>query len=99
MGGGLRPNFGGNRALTWSWARVIRGRLPVIGRPNADILHHGPPPAYAHGREAVSVGGAQAWPQVHPGRTASGCERRAAAVGWWVPAEPIVLRLNSQARI
>ena len=48
-----------------SWARVIRGRLPVIGRPNADILHHGPPPAYAHGREAV--GGAEAWPQVHPG--------------------------------
>jgi hypothetical protein len=48
-----------------SWARVIRGRLPVIGRPNADILHHGPPPAYAHGREAV--GEAQAWPQVHPG--------------------------------
>jgi hypothetical protein len=41
-----------------SWARVIRGRLPVIGRPNADILHHGPPPAYAHGREAV--GGAEA---------------------------------------
>ena len=36
-----------------SWARVIRGRLPVIGRPNADTLHHGPPPAYAHGREAV----------------------------------------------
>ena len=49
-----------------SWARVIRGRLPVIGRPNADILHHGPPPAYAHGREAV--GGAEAWPQVHPAR-------------------------------
>ena len=46
------------------WTRVIRGRLPVIGRPNADILHHGPPPAYAHGREAV--GGAEAWPQVHP---------------------------------
>jgi hypothetical protein len=21
-----------------SWARVIRGRLPVIGRPNANIL-------------------------------------------------------------
>ena len=54
-----------------SWARVIRGRLPVIGRPNADILHHGPPPAYryAHGREAgcLFVGGAEAWPQVHPG--------------------------------
>ena len=48
-----------------SWGRVIRGRLPVIGRPNAGILHHGPPPAYAHGREAVV--GAEAWPQVHPG--------------------------------
>ena len=33
-----------------SWARVIRGRLPVIGRPNADILHHGPPPAYVRAR-------------------------------------------------
>ena len=22
-----------------SWARVIRGRLPAIGRPNAEILH------------------------------------------------------------
>ena len=33
-------------SIFWrSWARVIRGRLPVIGRPNADILHHGPPPA------------------------------------------------------
>ena len=51
-GGGARP-------------RVVRGRLPVTGRPNADTLHHGPPPAYAHGREAV--GGAEAWPQVHPG--------------------------------
>ena len=30
-----------------SWAHVIRGRLPAIGRPNAEILHHGPPPAYA----------------------------------------------------
>jgi hypothetical protein len=58
-----------------SWARVIRGRLPVIGRPNADILHHGPPPAYAHGREAVkeAVGGAEAWPQVGaPRRRARG---------------------------
>ena len=57
------PCWGG---VFWrSWARVIRGRLPVVGRPNANILHHGPPPAYAHGREAV--GGAEAWPQVHPG--------------------------------
>ena len=46
-------------------ARVIRGRLPAIGRPNAEILHHGPPPAYARGQAAV--GGAEPWPQVHPG--------------------------------
>ena len=44
-----------------SWARVIRGRLPAIGRPNAEILHHGPPPAYARGQAAV--GGAEPWPQ------------------------------------
>ena len=36
-----------------SWARVIRGRLPAIGRPNAEILHHGPPPAYARGQAAA----------------------------------------------
>jgi len=92
-----------------SWARVIRGRLPVIGRPNADIIHHGPPPAYAHGpghgREAV--GGAAAWPQVHPGvvrgaRAAAGrpvSERLSrssrVSAGWRVPAEPTMLRLNS----
>jgi hypothetical protein len=61
-----------------SWARVIRGRLPVIGRPNADILHHGLPPAYAHGREAV--GGAEAWPQVGAPRPAS-CAGHARAAG------------------
>ena len=62
-----------------SWARVIRGRLPVIGRLNADILHHAPPPAYAHGREAV--GGAEAWPQVqvHPGVSCAGHARRQGA--------------------
>ena len=43
----------------------LRGRLPAIGRPNAEILHHGPPPAYARGQAAV--GGAEPWPQVHPG--------------------------------
>ena len=47
-----------------SWARVIRGRLPAIGRPNADILNHGPPPAYARGQAAV--GGAEPWPRVQP---------------------------------
>ena len=48
-----------------SWARVIRGRLPAIGRPNAGILDHGPPPAYARGQAAV--GGAEPWPRVQPG--------------------------------
>ena len=31
--------------------------LPAIGRPNAEILHHGPPPTYARGQAAV--GGAE----------------------------------------
>ena len=48
-----------------SWARVIRGRLPAIGRPNAEILNHGPPPAYARGQAAV--GGAEPWPRVQSG--------------------------------
>ena len=55
----------GQRVCWRSWERVIRGRLPAIGRPNAEILHHGPPPAYARGQAAV--GGAEPWPQVHPG--------------------------------
>lgn len=83
-----------------SWARVIRGRLPVIGRPNADILHHGPPPAYAHGREAV--GGAEAWPKrgrrCTPASCAGHARRQACerlSAGWRVPAEPTMLRLNS----
>ena len=33
--------------------------------PNADILNHGPPPAYARGQAAV--GGAEPWPRVQPG--------------------------------
>ena len=41
------PPLGYGSVFWRSWARVIRGRLPVIGRLNADILHHGPPPAYA----------------------------------------------------
>ena len=45
------------------------------------------------------------WPQVYPGvvrtyvrgaRAAAACERRAAAAGWQVPAEPTMPRLNSQ---
>jgi len=65
-------------------ARVIhssvRGRLPVIGRPNADILHHGPPPAYAHGRgEGCRHNKKRAW------RAASGfyLARCARARGRW----------------
>ena len=38
-----------------SWARVIQGRLPVIGRQGGAILRHGPSPAYARGRGAVGV--------------------------------------------
>ena len=69
-----------------SWARahapahagrqsVIRGRLPVRhwATERAGILHHGPPPAYAHGREAF---GGQAWPQVYP-RVVRGAGRHA----------------------
>ena len=55
-----------------SWARVIRGRLPAIGRPDAEILHHGPPPAYARGRAAV--GGAE-------GAVAAGAPRHPARSG------------------
>ena len=57
-----------------SWARVIRGRLPAIGMPNADILNHGPPPAYARGQAAV--GGAEPWPRVQPGVRRGPCQRR-----------------------
>ena len=54
-------------SVMWrSWARVIHGRLPAIGQQDGAILRHGPPPARgARGR--VAVGGAEAWPQVHPG--------------------------------
>ena len=33
-------------SVMWrSWARVIRGRLPAIGRQDGAILRHVPPPA------------------------------------------------------
>ena len=56
-----------------SWARVIRGRLPAIGRPNAEILHYGPPPAYARGQAALGRGGAVA--AGAPRRSAWGARR------------------------
>ena len=46
-------------------ARVIRGRLPTIGRQDGAILRHGPPPGTRAAERAV--GGAEPWPQVHPG--------------------------------
>ena len=36
-----------------SWARVIRARLPAVGKRDADVLHHGPPPAWVRGRWAA----------------------------------------------
>jgi len=54
-------------SVMWrSWARVIHGRLPAIGQQDGAILRHGPPPACG-ARGQVAVGGAEAWPQVHPG--------------------------------
>ena len=49
------------------WLAVVGARDPrpparhcsLIGRPNADILHHGPPPAYAHGRRGRARGRTQ----------------------------------------
>ena len=35
--------------------------------PNADFLRHGPPPARTRARGRGAVGGAEPWPQVHPG--------------------------------
>ena len=70
-------------SVLWrSWARVIRDRLPVIGLPNADFLHHGPSPAYSRGRGAV--GGAEPWPQVHTpgvGRSYAGGGARGGGIG------------------
>ena len=44
---------------------------PAIGRLNAEILHHGPPPAYARGRAAVGGAVAAGAPR-HPARSARG---------------------------
>jgi hypothetical protein len=44
---------------------------PSLVAANAEILHHGPPAARVRARPSESVreadGGAEAWPQVHPG--------------------------------
>ena len=76
-------SLAGAACVLWrSWARVIRGRLPVIGLPNADFLHHGPSPAYSRGRGAV--GGAEPWPQVHTpgvGRSYAGGGARGGGIG------------------
>ena len=46
-----------------SEGRPVRVFSPLSG--NAEILNHGPPPAYARGQAAV--GGAEPWPRVQPG--------------------------------
>ena len=49
---------------------AVRARLPAVGRSDAEILWHGPPPAFARGQGAA--GGLRrhatmhAWPQVDP---------------------------------
>ena len=82
------------------WARVIRGHLPGIGRPNADILlvHHGPPPAAMRTAERLLAGptrGRRGAPRrrargTRGGRPVSGARQ----AGGRVPAEPTMLRLN-----
>ena len=57
--------------------------------------------------EGLLAGRSRGRRQVPPARPASyagrarrrACERRAAAAGWQVPAEPTMPRLNSQPRI
>ena len=53
---GLHRRWGSFVASSGGRGRAKGARHPrpparhnVIGQPNADILHHGPPPAYAHG--------------------------------------------------
>jgi hypothetical protein len=82
------------------WARVIRGHMPGIGRPNADILlvHHGPPPAAMRTAERLLAGptrGRRGAPRrrargTRGGRPVSGARQ----AGGRVPAEPTMLRLN-----
>jgi hypothetical protein len=55
---GVASSGGRGRASSAAAYPSLGGRTPI------SFIHHGPPPAYAHGREAV--GGAEAWPQVHP---------------------------------
>ena len=74
-----------------SWAGVIRGRLPAIGRPNAGILHHG-----STARRPRTRVGKRPWAGRSRGRGCTpafcvgcaprraACERRAAAAGWQV---------------
>jgi hypothetical protein len=66
----------GGRSCVGGWVGGLGGRASVShssaaacpslgGRTPTSFTTARPPPAYAHGREAV--GGAEAWPQVHPG--------------------------------
>ena len=94
------------RCATLAHLFTIYGVPPSVGF--TVTLCGGGPVCTAQGGKTGSVrvvcpSGAEAWPEVHPGvmrgaRAAAGCERRAAAAGWRVPAEPTVPRLNSQVR-
>jgi hypothetical protein len=77
-----------------SWARVIRGRLPVIGRPNADILH----PTPAAGVRARPRGcwrgrgpGRGVAAEVHPGRRRARGTRGGRPVSGSRPGRPLVV--------
>jgi hypothetical protein len=75
------------------WARVIRGRLPVIGRPNQRRHPSARPAARVRARpRGCWRGGGVPWPQVHPRRRArqrgagrharrQACERRGGGRG------------------
>ena len=55
----------GPAALIIFQRQSARSSPLAIGRPDAEILNHSPPPAYARGQAAV--GGAELWPRVQPG--------------------------------
>ena len=82
-GAGSEKTFQHGARLASSWEAQL-----LVNKGVCSTLRHGPPPARARGREAV--GGAEPWPQVHPGvvqyagraRAVVGLEWRAAAAGW-----------------
>ena len=79
--------------------RISRGEHTTLGRNKQIIL-------YIKKKREADINN-EPWPQVHPGvayvrgwyagrARRRACERRAAAAGWQVPAEPTMPWLNSQ---